>query len=148
MMTGSRLRMNQICSITVTGKELPIIANYCLTEELPWPQDDVDNSNLSKAYKDTPLSSLDVSITGGHGYIDEAEYNQGGATAGEMIDKLQIDGGELKMGARDWRCMTNMVRWNNGTKNNTESVREMVCWEKTFSAQGVHFVVLVFLYTN
>ena len=81
------------------------------TEELPWPHDEVDDSNLSQVYEDTPPSSLDVSVTG------EVEYNHGGVTAGELSDRLQKDGCLLWVGVRDRRCMTNMVMWNTGVQN-------------------------------
>ena len=89
---------NKPNSITVTGKEW-WMRNYGLTEELPCPQDEIDDSNLSQAYEDTPLSSLDVSVTGDHGDTDKVEYNQGGATAWEMSDRIQRDDCEFGMGA-------------------------------------------------
>ena len=97
-------------SITVTGEEW-WIRNHGLTEELPWPHDEVDDSNLSQVYEDTPPSSLDVSVTG------EVEYNHGGVTAGEMSDRLQRDDCLLEMGVQDRRCMTNMVMWNTDVQN-------------------------------
>ena len=97
-------------SITVTGEEW-WIKYHGLTEELPWPQDEIDDSNLSQVYEDTPPSSLDVSVTG------EVEYNHGGITAGEMSDRLQRDDCLLEMGVQDRRCMTNMVMWNTDVQN-------------------------------
>ena len=76
--------------ITVTGEE-SWMQNYGLIERLPWPQDEVADSNSSQANGDTRLSSLDVSPTG---HIDEVEYNHGEATTGEMIgDVVTIDTG-------------------------------------------------------
>ena len=82
------------------------IRNHGLTEELPWPHDEVDDSNLSQVYEDTPPSSLDVMST-----------TTEGVTAGELSERLQRDDCLLGMGVRDRRCMTNMVRWNTGVQN-------------------------------
>ena len=82
--------------------------NYGLTEELPGPQDEIDYSNLSQVYKDTLVTLTKLS------------------TAKEMSDRLQRDDCDSRMRAQDRRCTTNMVRWNNGVENVTESVQEMV----------------------
>ena len=68
--------------------------NYGLAERLPWPQDEVADSNSSQAIGDMPLSSLDVSVIGYRGDIEEIEYNHEEATVGEMIgDLVTIDTG-------------------------------------------------------
>ena len=80
-------------SITVTGEE-SWMRNYGLTERLPWPQDEVADGNSSQTNRDTPLSSLDVSVIGDRGDIEEFEYNHSETTVGEMVgDVVMIDTG-------------------------------------------------------
>ena len=74
-----------------------------------------------------PLSSLDISDTGGQGDIDKVKNNQGEATVGKIIDQPQRDGFDLEVGVRDRRYMTNMVRLITGaTKDQAECERETV----------------------
>ena len=74
--------------ITVTGEE-SWMQNHGLIERLPWPQDEVADSNSSQENGDMRLSSLDVSATGD---IDKVEYKHGEATTGEIIgDVVTID---------------------------------------------------------
>ena len=90
-------------SITVTGEEW-WIKNHSLSEELPWPQDEFDDSNLSPVYEDTQLSSLDVSGSGDRRDTVEVEYNHGGTTAGEMCNRLPRD--DCLFGMEDWVRLT------------------------------------------
>ena len=68
--------------------------NYGLREELPWPQEEVDDNSFSQVYEDTPLSSLDVSVTGEDVDIGEIKHNKGQTTVREMIEKSLSDGWE------------------------------------------------------
>ena len=81
--------------------------NYGLTESLPWPQDEVADSNSSQTNGDTPFSSLDESVIGDRGDIEEVEYKHGEATVGEMIgDVVVIDTGHKPRVAtklKDWQ---------------------------------------------
>ena len=112
-------------SITVTGEEW-WIKYHGLTEELPWPQDEIDDSNLSQVYKDAPLPSLGVSVAGDRGDMGKVEYDNGGAAAGEMCHRWQMDNCPLGMEVRDQRCRTNMVRWNSGAQNDMQKIHEWV----------------------
>ena len=71
--------------------------NYGLREELPWPQEEVDDNSFSQVHEDTPLSSLDVSVTGEDVDIGEIKHNKGQTTVREMIEKSLIDGWEPLM---------------------------------------------------
>ena len=89
-------------SITVTGEEW-WLKHFGLTEELLWPQEEVDDSSILQIYKNTPWSSLNVSISGED--IDETRYSEGQTILGEMIEAP-------KSNRWNQRCMTNMVRAN------------------------------------
>ena len=66
--------------------------NYGLMERLPWPQDEIADSNSSQVTGYTPLSSLDVSVIGDRVDIDELWYKYGEATFEEMFDdEVTID---------------------------------------------------------
>jgi hypothetical protein len=50
-------------SITVTGEEW-WMKYFGLKEALRWPQEEVNDNTIPQVYKNTPWSSLNVSISG------------------------------------------------------------------------------------
>ena len=54
---------------------------FGLTEELPWPHEEVDDNSIAQVYENTPWSSLNVSISGED--VDEIGYSEGQTTLGE-----------------------------------------------------------------
>ena len=93
------MRMNQTASLSPEWW----MKYFGLTEELPWPQEEVDENSISQVYENTPWSSLNVSISGED--IDETRYSEGQTILGEMIEAP-------KSNRWNQRCMTNMVRAN------------------------------------
>ena len=91
--------MDEPNSITVTGEEW-WLKHFGLTEELSWPQEEVDDSSILQIYKNTPWSSLNEGED-----IDETGYSKGQTTLGEMVEAP-------KTNRWNQRCMTNIVRAN------------------------------------
>ena len=89
-------------SITITGEEwwLKFLG---LADELPWPEEEADDSSILQTYKNTPLLSLNVSITGKD--TDETGCNKDQPGFGMTAEQPQSN-------RWDKRYMTNMVRAN------------------------------------
>ena len=70
--------------ITVTGEEWWLKV-FGLTDELPWPQEEADDSSISQTYENTPC--LNVSIAGED--IDEIGYSKEQTSLGVTVEQPQ-----------------------------------------------------------
>ena len=77
---------------------------FGLTEALPWPQEGVDDNSTPQTYRNTPWSSLNLSLS------DDGNVSKGQTTLGKMVEDPQSDVREPVMETRNQGCVTNMVR--------------------------------------
>ena len=77
---------------------------FGLTEALLWPQEGVDDNSTPQTYRNTPWSSLNLSLS------DDGNVSKGQTTLGKMVEDPQSDVREPVMETRNQGCVTNMVR--------------------------------------